>query len=177
MTGAQIEVPFSPGMRFFDLWNGSELKPQVIGDQAVLAFELETNGYGAVLGTTSRPAGPVKELLTAMRQRARTKLDDLSTEWKVLPQHIVPIPRTHPALHAPKGMVLIPAGTFDFKVTGVEIEKSEGVDVQYPWEDKPRLTHEHEMFIQAFYIDETPVTCAEFKRFLEATHYRPKVSS
>ncbi|HEV2437614.1 MAG TPA: SUMF1/EgtB/PvdO family nonheme iron enzyme [Verrucomicrobiae bacterium] len=176
VTGPQIEVPFSPGTRFFDLWDGSELKPQVVGDQAILAFELETNGYGAVLGTTSRLAGPVKELLAAMRQRARTKLADLATEWKVLPQHIVPIPRTRPALHAPNGMVLIPSGKFDFKVTGVEIETSEGVDVQYPWEDKPGLTHEHEMFIQAFYMDKTPVTCAEFKRFLEATDYHPKDS-
>ena len=50
-------------------------------------------------------------------------------------------------------MVLIPAGKFDFKVTGVEIEKSEGVDVQYPWEDKPGLKHDHEMSIKAFYID------------------------
>ena len=109
-----------------------------------------------------------------MRLRATTKLGDLSTEWNVLPQHIVQIPRTRPATHAPKDMVLIPAGKFDFKVTGVEIETSEGVDVQYPWENKPRVNHDHEMLIKAFYIDTTPVTCAEFKRFLEATHYHPK---
>ena len=173
VTGPQIEVPFSPGMRFFDLWHGSELKPQVIGDEATLSFELAAHGYGAVQGTTSALAGSVKKLLAAMRQRARTKPGDLSTEWKVLPQHIVQIPQTRPASHAPKGMVLIAAGKFDFKVTGVEIETSEGVDVQYPWEDQPRVKHDHEMFTKAFYIDKTPVTCAEFKRFLEATHYLP----
>jgi formylglycine-generating enzyme required for sulfatase activity len=32
------------------------------------------------------------------------------------------------------------------------------------------------MFLKAFYIDKTPVTCAEFKRFLEAAHYHPKDS-
>ncbi len=176
VTGPQIEVPFSPGAQFFDLWRGSELKLQVIGDRAILGFELEPNGYGAVLGTTSPPAVAVKKLLAAMRQRRQTKLADLSTEWKALPQHLVQIPRTRPASHAPKGMVLIPAGNFDFKVTGVEIETSEGVDVQYPWEDKPRFEHEREMFIQAFYMDQTPVTCTEFKRFLEETRYQPSDS-
>jgi formylglycine-generating enzyme required for sulfatase activity len=176
VTGAQIEVPFAPGMRFFDLWHGSELKPQVAGDKANLSFELEPHGYGAVLGTTSSLAGPVKKLLVATRQRSGIKLSDLSSEWKVLPQHIVEIARTRPAAQAPDGMVLIPAGTFDFKVTGVEIETNEGVDVQYPWEDKPSLKHEHEMSIKSFYIDKTPVTCAEFKRFLDATHYRPEDS-
>jgi iron(II)-dependent oxidoreductase len=176
VTGAQIEVPFVPGTRFFDLWDGSELKPRVAGDKATLVFELESHGYGAVLGTTSAPARPVKKLLAAMRRQARTRLSDLSTEWKVLPQYIVPIPRTRPATTAPEGMALIPAGKFDFKVAGVEIETSVGVDVQYPWEDKPRLKHDHEMFIKAFYIDKTPVTCAEFKRFLDATHYLPKDS-
>jgi formylglycine-generating enzyme required for sulfatase activity len=71
-------------------------------------------------------------------------------------------------------MVLIPGGDYNFKVTGIEIEKSEGVDVQYPWEDKPVLEHERRMTLQPFYIDKTPVTCAQFKRFIDATHYRPK---
>ena len=34
--------------------------------------------------------------------------------------------------------------------------------------------HKHELSIKAFYIDRTPVTCAEFKRFLDATGYRPE---
>ena len=28
--------------------------------------------------------------------------------------------------------------------------------------------------MNTFYIDRTPVTCAEFKRFLDSSHYRPK---
>jgi iron(II)-dependent oxidoreductase len=50
------------------------------------------------------------------------------------------------------------------------------LDVQYPWEDKPSRTHDHEMFIQAFYMDKTPVTCAQFKGFLDASHYQPEDS-
>ena len=45
-------------------------------------------------------------------------------------------------------MVLIPAGKFRFKVSGVEIEGGDdpGVDVQYPWEDLPRRHHDKECF-------------------------------
>lgn len=176
ITGAQIQVPFSPGMRFFDLWRGSELKAHVDDGSATLSFELEPRGYGAVLATASSPGKPVKKLLAAMRQRPQAALGDLSSEWKELPQRIVEIPRTQPAPRPPEGMVLVPAGTFQFEVEGVMIEKSEGVDVQYPWEDKPSLKHKHELSMKSFYIDKTPVTCAEFKRFLDATRYRPRDS-
>jgi formylglycine-generating enzyme required for sulfatase activity len=174
VTGAQIEVPFSSGMRFFDLWRGSELRAQVIGDKATLSFELESRGYAAVLATASSPTRPVKKLLAAMRQRAHIKLSDLSGEWKVLPQQMIEIPRTPPVSRPPEGMVRIPASTFKFEVEGVLRWKTEGLDVQYPWEDKPSLKHSHEMEIKSFCIDQTPVTCAEFKRFLDATGYRPK---
>jgi formylglycine-generating enzyme required for sulfatase activity len=173
-TGKQIQVPASPGMRYFDLWRGAQLTAEVEGDHATLAFELEPRGYGAVLGTTIAPDGSLRKLLARLRQRAGIRLRDLGSEWKVLPQRIVEISRTRPAGHAPENMVLIPGGTFDFKVEGVMIEKSEGVDVQYPWEDKPRLKHRHRIELKSFYIDKTPVTCAQFKRFLDATHYRPK---
>jgi iron(II)-dependent oxidoreductase len=75
-------------------------------------------------------------------------------------------------------MVKIPGGDYVFKVQGIEIEgfNDIGVDVQYPGEDMARRFHEHRMQIKPFYIDKYPVTNAEFKQFLDATHYRPKDS-
>jgi formylglycine-generating enzyme required for sulfatase activity len=72
--------------------------------------------------------------------------------------------------------VKIPEGDFLFEVSGVEIEggNDAGVDVQTPWEDSPRRSHRHWMHVKSFYIDRTPVTNAEFKRFIDATHYHPK---
>jgi formylglycine-generating enzyme required for sulfatase activity len=46
--------------------------------------------------------------------------------------------------------------------------------VQYPWEPTARRFHEHRIHIGAFFMDRYPVTNAQFKRFLDATQYRPK---
>ena len=72
-------------------------------------------------------------------------------------------------------MIRIPEGDYDFQVRGIEIEggNDPGVDVQYPWEDAPRRFHHHRIHIAGFYIDRTPVTNAEFKRFLDAADYHP----
>ena len=84
--------------------------------------------------------------------------------------------RRKPRASSPEGMVKIPEGDFDFEVNGIEIEglNEIGVDVQYPWEDSPRRFHSHPMHVHSFYIDKYPVTNAEFKKFVDATHYHPK---
>jgi formylglycine-generating enzyme required for sulfatase activity len=73
-------------------------------------------------------------------------------------------------------MVHVPAGEFDFQVTGIEIEGFNwiGLDVQYPWEDAPRRGHHHLLTMKSIYIDRYPVTNADFKKFLDATQYHPK---
>jgi gamma-glutamyl hercynylcysteine S-oxide synthase len=173
LTGAQIKVVHEPRMRFFDLWRGAELKPEISGDTATLSFAMESGGYGAVAAMMS-PDKPLLSLLTAMKRWANIRPDNLSAEWKVLPQQMVEIAPIRPAAAAPEGMILIPAGGYKFETQGGMIEKSEGMDVQFPWEDKPSLKHQHEFQMKAFYMDRTPVTCAEFERFLDATHCRPK---
>jgi len=91
------------------------------------------------------------------------------------PQKQVPIALTTPAATAPKGMLRIPGGDFDFRVTGIGIEgeNREGLDVQYPWENSPRRGHSQRMTLRPFHIDRHPVTNADYKVFLEATHYQP----
>ena len=173
VTGAQLKVSFSPGTRYFDLWAGSELKTKIVDKMAILSFNLESNGYGAVLAITGPPATSVEQLLEAMKLRSNTSLASLSSEWKVMPQKIVEIAKTKPVSHPPEGMILIPAGTFVFETEGVMIEKGEGVDFQYPWEDKPVLKHKYELQMKSFYIDRTPVTCEQFKLFVDATDYKP----
>jgi formylglycine-generating enzyme required for sulfatase activity len=212
ISGRQMEVSDLPGTRYFDLYHGVELKPELrnrsggvcadagvtqsvrrdtAGNQAVsvhavdcgpgpltaiLNFDLEANGYGALLATSGEPSAAIKTLMQRMAAMTAKPLSSYSHEPAILHQTLVPIAPTAPVATAPEGMVRISGGSFVFRVQGTEIEggASNMVDVQYPWEDTPRRFHEHEMTVAPFYIDKYPVTNAQFKSFLDATHYAPR---
>lgn len=175
VAGRQITVPFKPGTRYFDLYNGVELKATLEADHAVLSFATEAHGYGAILATTE-PDSRTQQFLEKMKTMTAKPLSSFSHEWQKTVQSLVEIVPTKAATSAPEGMIRIEGSDYLFKVQGIEIEGSNdiGVDVQYPWEDSPRRFHEHEMQIKGFYIDKYPVTNAEFKKFLDASHYHPK---
>jgi len=175
VDGGQMTVPHHEGVRYFDLYHGSELYPErAAGD--VLSFPIEARGYGAVLATLGEPSGAERKLMAKMKSITERSLAAYSSVWKTLPQKVVEVPPTRPAASAPEGMILVPAADFLFQTEGIEIEgfNDAGVDVQYPWEPDARRFHEHRMTIHSFYIDKYPVTNAQFKKFLAAAHYRPK---
>ncbi|MDP2139158.1 MAG: formylglycine-generating enzyme family protein [Candidatus Didemnitutus sp.] len=176
LEGDQLLVAHQEGRRYYDVWNGAELPPRLGNGQATLAFPLETRGFGAVLGVDvgMQPAG-LDAYLARRRRLTAAPLQSLSAQWHAAPQQIVPIAPTKPVAIAPAGMVTIPAGEFDFKVTGIEIEGYmwKGLDFQYPWEDSPRRAHLHRMAMKAFHIDRHSVTNADYKKFIDATGYRP----
>ncbi|HEX4785544.1 MAG TPA: SUMF1/EgtB/PvdO family nonheme iron enzyme [Candidatus Sulfotelmatobacter sp.] len=178
VDGNQMTTPYKQGMRYFDLYHGVELKPEIKGDQAVLSFLTESHGYAAIFAASGELDPKLKELMEKMKAMTARPLSSYSHEWHALPQELVEIPPSPRAGSTPEGMLRIEGGDYLFRVQGVEIEGSNdvGVDVQYPWEDSPRRFHEHPMQIQPFYIDKNPVTNAEFKKFLDATHYQPKDS-
>lgn len=176
LTGEQLVVSHAKGREYFDLWNGQPLIPRLANGQAFLAVPLEARGFGAVLAVEPghRVAG-LAEFLIKMADLARVPLQSLSATWTALPQQLALIAPTQPVTTPPPGMVTIPAGDFEFKVMGVEIEGFtwSGLDVQYPWESSPRRAHCHRLQVKSFHIDRHPVTNAEYKRFIDATGYRP----
>jgi formylglycine-generating enzyme required for sulfatase activity len=175
LDGRQMTIPFAEGARYFDLYHGVELHPDRDGANMVLSFPIEAHGYGAVLALHGEPDSNIAALLATMRTISAKPLSSYSSEWKPLPQSLVEIKSTAAAASAPQGMVRISGGEFDFKVEGIEIEghNDAGVDVQYPWEKDARRFHNHRLAVKPFYIDKYPVTNAQFKVFLDATHYRP----
>ena len=176
LDGDQMEISASQGVRYFDIYHGVELKPQPRGaGRFVLSFSIEDKGYSAVLATKA-PDDKLQTLLLKMKQMTSAPLASYSHEWKFLPQQIVPIPPAGPATAAPDGMVKIPAADFVFDIAGIEVEglNDMDVDVQYPWEDSPRRFHSHPLHIDSFFIDKYPVTNAQFKTFVDASHYHPK---
>jgi formylglycine-generating enzyme required for sulfatase activity len=176
VDGRQMSVPHKDGMRYFDLYHGVELKPGIEDGADVLSFTTEAHGFGAILAQAGEPDASASALMAKMKQLTAQPLGSYSHEWKPLGQQLVDIPATAPASSAPEGMVEIPGGDYLFKVEGIEIEGDDdiGVDVQYPWEDSARRFHEHQFEIKPFYMDRYPVTNAEFKRFLDASHYQPR---
>ncbi len=181
LTHVKIAVPFTQGTSFYDAWHGRELDPQLTGKSAMLSFPIEANGFGAILAVPGTLSDPLRNLLTRMAELSRKPLASFSAVWKPLPQHLVPITATSIAHSLPPDMVLIPGGKFHFQVHGVEIEgwgpvpaaNEPGVDVQYPWESLSLLVHDHQLTMRPFYIDKYPVTNAQYKAFLSATHYYP----
>ena len=178
VTGEQLRVPTDSSMHFYDLWNGIELHSiPLSGHESALRFDLEADGYGAVLATTAPLSEEETALLSGLHERARRPLSSFSNVWQTLPQNAEVMPGTA-ALPQPadgREMVTIPEGDVRFRVHGIEIEgnNDEGVDVQYNWENAARRYHDHVVHIASFAMDKYPVTNADFKRFLDATHYHP----
>ena len=176
VAGAQLRIARNVGAHYFDLWHGVELQPTMQEDAATLRFDLEGRGFGAVLATTDPVSKQVHDLLAFMKERSKQPLTSYSRGWNPVPQTMVEAPATKPAASAPPGMVRISGADYDFQVRGIEIEggNDPGVDVQYPWEDSARRFHHHQLHVASFYIDRTPVTNAEFRKFLTATRYHPR---
>jgi len=175
IEGPQLRIPYTPGTRYFDLWHGVELKPELEDKEAVLSFEMEAYGFGSVLAIEGAPDAKLTALLEKMHTYSAKRLVDFPNEWKFLPQEQVAIAPTAPAKTAPAGMTQIPGGSFEFQVEGLEVEgwNQVGVDVQYPWESSPRRYHRQPVTLKSFYIDTYPVTNEQFKKFVDATKYHP----
>ncbi len=163
VAGNQIRIAHKPGTRYYDLWNGVELAPEIRGDSAVLSFTMEPKGYGALLATAA-PAPGLDAYLAEMAALAQKPLASYSEERRILPQRLVDNPATAKSASAAEGMVRIEGGQYDFQVSGIMIEGNNeiGVDVQYPWEDSPRRHHQRQMTVSPFFIDKYPVTNAQF---------------
>lgn len=178
VDGPQMLVSYSPLMRYFDLYHGVELKaePSADGTRASLSFSIEARGFGAILATPAPPGENIQSLLQMMARMTEKPLSSFARRSPVLLQSIAPSPTTVPTSEAPAGMMRIPGGEFHFVVRGIEIEGGDrvGIDVQYPWEDSPRRFHDQKVQVKPFYMDRYPVTNAEFKAFLDATHYAPR---
>lgn len=176
VSGDQLAVPHVEGRLYYDIWNGTALSPRIENEEAILATTLEKDGYGCILAVDRGVnIEGLSAFLDDIKNLAKTPLQELSNIWQSASQEMVPIAETKPVPTPPVGMVHIPAGKFDFRVGGVEVEGFtwDGVDFQYPWENSPRRNHLHRMDMNAFHIDRNLVTNADYLEFVEATGYYP----
>jgi hypothetical protein len=178
-TGKQIQLPFRDHMRYFDLWNGKELAPEKEGTKIFLSFPIESNGFGALLAAKEHKVEKsFSTFLDSIRLMATTPLNALPATWHPLPQQIIKIEKTRPEIKVPEGMHLVEGtANYLFVSRGVMIEGNQlpkAVGVQHPWEAHPSRNQKHLMKIPSFYMDTYPVTNAQYKEFLDQTHYYPE---
>jgi len=182
VTGGQIDVPYNPEVCYFDLYHGVELKPICINGKTRLSFDIEEKGIGAVLMIRKSSIPPDHDIfLRQMSELTAKPLNTYSTCWSKAQQSMTVIKKTPKIDEVPKGMVLI-SGTDSYHFISESIIRDGdlrpevgiyGVDFQFPWESEPDRHHDIIMTIYDFYIDETPVTNAQFKMFMDATGYLP----
>ena len=106
---AQVKAP--AGTRFFDLYNGVEVKPA----GGVLSLEVER--FGAVLATSKGPESDpeLNDLMAKMAGYAKVKIADLDPTWHYEYGARVPVARAD-APASTSGMANIPGGPFRFFV-------------------------------------------------------------
>lgn len=177
--GNQFQLPYQEGTKYFDLWNGAELKPIKKDSIITLAFDVEALGYGAVVAIKEYSLDTFfYQHLTAMHTLAKKRVNSFSVAWKPLSQQLVEAGKTKPAATAPKEMVLISAiKNYSFESIGVMIEGDElpnAVGMHHPWEQHPARSQKHSLDIVSFYMDKYPVTNQQYKKFINAVGYWPK---
>eukprot|EP00937_MAST-01D_sp_MAST-1D-sp2_P003880 g3880.t1 len=178
----------SDGWFFYDCYRGTELAPvqletatqlrgrPMVAAPVILTITIEGSGFGCVFATrnasTTAAGGPLARYLDTMRSLTAVPLRMLSPVWHPLLQIMLPSPHISDTRDpSPRGMVLLPAGSFDFVSDGVEIEDRS--DVQFPWEGEPTKQHRHTLAMPAFWVDATLVTTSEYQAYIDASGYRP----
>ncbi len=148
------------------------------GDQVILSFDIEAQGYGAIAVVDEKQSAALEPFLAKMQLLTKVPLQNLSATWKEIPQKLVAIASTKKASSAPEGMALVEGSKeYKFESTGVMIEGNElptAIGIQHPWEQHPARSQSHVMEISSFYMDITPVTNKQYKAFVAATKYHPK---
>ena len=178
VAGEQMRVPHAAGTRYYDVWNGVEMKPRMASGDAMLSFAMEAHGFGAILAVMPGGSQSTRQTMLAQTRAVGARAVGQPLQRVDIPAAADGRDRAHQArcLGAPAGMVRSPGRPSSTSRSPASRSKGDnwiGVDVQYPWEDAPRRGHHHCMHIKSFYIDRYPVTNAEFKKFLDATHYHP----
>lgn len=159
-------------LRHYDVWQGTEIQPEVHTDSHLLTLSLPPGEAGCVVSAPADVAVAFPPAPTPARDRpgidrARVTLADLSLR-PAAPSD--PVDRGE----APAGMCHVPGGLFRFVVrhntsTVMEGACYGGIDHLLDKNHPPQFIE-----IADYWIDQTEVTNAAYREFLAETHYLPR---
>ena len=128
------------------------------------------------LSGTADPSGnAIGSFLSRMSEITANPLSSYSHDWKYETQTMVSNPAT--TSHQARwnmDMVLMP-GTdhYHFLCQDLLKEPGPGSGVQFPWESYPRRQHFKILKVPSFYMHKSPVTNAQYHRYMLDTQYEP----
>jgi formylglycine-generating enzyme required for sulfatase activity len=179
VEGILLKVPHREGARYFDLVAGREIAE--IGDgTAFLKGAILARGIGAFIsGRDDALGSDFGDFLTKqadLESRASSSTSFVSREETL--REVVPTKKYKPS-GISDGMVLIPKVSFEMQVRYRNRECGFYQGPQLDASAHPRrglnqiVSFTRNVQLSPYAIDLTPVTNAEFARFLKATGYRP----
>jgi formylglycine-generating enzyme required for sulfatase activity len=180
VEGVLLTVPYTRGMRYFDLLGPGEVR-DIANGIVSMTGSIPPRGIGAFLGGPARAVEKDFAEFLAERATGDTRFDS-DVASLVLTERLRPVSRTKKFKKAeiPDGMIAIPAATFDMetKFRNRECGFRQVPGLGQPTHPSQRLhrivgVQQHVQF-SPYAIDLTPVTNADYVRFLKATRYKPR---
>ena len=184
VNAAILDVAACENMVYYDLWNGRKISVEPNGQTVTLSGSIDR--LGCILAVKSDCVdAAMGSFLVAQRRLADRKppeIDSRNFAKSVVDPQPVEKTKLAPSDKAPSGMVFVPGGNFRMRIQHRAREcgcypdpgtpKDKWPEFLFGWQMKG--IHDFNVQLEPFFIDETEVTNAQFKKFLDAAGYRPK---
>lgn len=178
-----IEIPASQAGQCFDLWRGGEITTRSEGDRVRIELPPGEMGCVAVAPDPASVAQLGAIQRTLIVENIRHGVGRGAAHVRRITRDN-PAERTIPSSHPPPGMVLVSGTHFNMKIAHPRREcgcyldpgAAEETGKDFRWGDPhwQEIQHDIHVDVKPFFIDACEVTNAEYRRFLDATGYRPK---
>ena len=178
VEGPLLKVPAKPGLRYFDLIAGREVTPDGRAASVGLGGRIPARGLGCLLA--ARPQDLGADFAGFLAGQASLQLgatDDASHPRRET--RLASVAPTRKLKAPPEGMVVV-CSTETERLMRVRMRSREcgfydsKTENGGTWWKEDSCEFERRVKLPSYAIDETPVTNAQFAKFLKATKYRPE---
>jgi Sulfatase-modifying factor enzyme 1 len=178
VKGTFLKVAATPGLRYFDLIAGREVKPDALGLSVNLDAGIPARGLGCFLAAPPEELGrDFDQFLAAQKAiQSRATGDTAHPRREV---HLESVDPTRRMKIPPAGMVAVRSEMSKIRIiTKMRSRECGFYDSMTAdggnWSKSDFREFERLVEMPSYAIDETPVTNAQFDEFLKATRYWPK---
>lgn len=175
VEGTLLQAPSSPAHRYFDLIAGKEIQIKKVDDHVWLSGAIPPRGVGCFVSGPTQKLGPGFEQF--LKRQARLDIrKNFGTATSRVPTELMPLKPGTGQPQRPDGMVELPAAMLKLNIE-MRVRECGFYDSRPPVGDVYNFQtrrFSRNVSFPRFAMDETPVTNAQFARFLAASRYRPK---